>query len=80
MDASADIDALTQESKQGTMMIETVLCGLCYILKLGEFIVHTRFGKFVDASADFDYTNAGERISNRANRNHYSVVCAIETW
>ena len=37
VDASADFDAQMQESKQGTMMIETVFCGLCYIiLKLGE--------------------------------------------
>ena len=36
MDAEADIDAPLQESKQGTVMIETVLCGLCYILQLGE--------------------------------------------
>ena len=36
--ASADIDAQMQESKQGTMMIETVFCGRYYIilLKLGE--------------------------------------------
>ena len=27
MDASADIDALMQESKQGTVIIETVFCG-----------------------------------------------------
>ena len=37
MDAEADIDAPLQESKQGTVMKETVLCGLCYILQLGEF-------------------------------------------
>ena len=37
MDASADTDVPLQESKQGTMIIKTVFCGLCYILKLDEF-------------------------------------------
>ena len=36
MNASADIDALMQESKQGTVIIENVFCGVLY-LKLGEF-------------------------------------------
>ena len=31
MDAPADIDALMQESKQGTVIIETVFCGVLYI-------------------------------------------------
>ena len=38
MNASADIDALMQESKQGTVIIENVFCGVLY-LKLGEFYV-----------------------------------------
>ena len=31
MDASADIDALMQESKQGIVIIETIFCGVLYI-------------------------------------------------
>ena len=31
MDASADIDALMQESKQETVIRETIFCGVLYI-------------------------------------------------
>ena len=55
------------------MILKTVFV-VCYILKLGEFIVHARFGKFLDASADFaaqtQESNAGERTRNCANRDH----------
>ena len=78
MDASADIDAPMQESKQGAMIMETVFCGLRYIiLKLGEFrwsystcftCSALRFSQFLEASADID--NEGERTRNRDSRDH----------
>ena len=79
MDASADIDAPMQESKQGAVIMETIFCGLCYIiLKLGEFrwsystcfkCSALRFSQFLGASADIEvYTYEGERTRNRDSR------------